>query len=102
MLSRICDAGLDYSQRTNKFAHYVVLDAAEVPAMGPAALMAKDGFMRSKWEGEPCVVPTGPAVPSGDISAACVPCLAAAYRRCGLGGRAGRNGRRQPATARPC
>ena len=66
VLSRICDAGLDYSQRTNKFAHHIVLDAAEVPPGGPAALMARDGFMRTAWEGEPSILPTGPAVPSDE------------------------------------
>ena len=51
VLSRICDAGLDYTQRTNKFAHHVVLDAAEVPAAGPAWLLAQPKFMQSKWAG---------------------------------------------------
>ena len=65
VLSRICDAGLDYTQRTNKFAHHVVLDAAETPAGGPAWLLAGSGFMRSTWEGEPCNFPSGPAIPAG-------------------------------------
>ena len=30
VLSRICDAGLDYTQRNNKFAHHVVLDRSEL------------------------------------------------------------------------
>jgi hypothetical protein len=65
VLSRICDAGLDYTQRTNKFAHHIILDAAEVPAAGPAWLLAQPKFMRSQWAGEPSVLPAGPAVPSG-------------------------------------
>ena len=32
VLSRVCDAGLDHTQRTNKFAHHVVLDSARVRA----------------------------------------------------------------------
>jgi len=37
VLSRISDYGLDYSQRTNKLAHHIVVDAP-MPACGPAAL----------------------------------------------------------------
>jgi hypothetical protein len=66
VLSRICDAGLDYTQRTNKFAHHVVLDPAEVPAAGPGWLLSQPQFMRREWAGEPTVLPTGPVVPSGD------------------------------------
>src|ERR1700726_1774772 len=39
VLSRICPAGLDYSQRHNKFAHHVVLDGTELPEGGPAWLL---------------------------------------------------------------
>ena len=35
VLSRVCDAGLDHTQRTNKFAHHVVLDPAEARAGRP-------------------------------------------------------------------
>jgi len=66
VLSRICDAGLDYTQRTNKFAHHVVLDAAEVPSAGPAWLLTQPGFMQNKWAGEPSILTTGPVVPSGE------------------------------------
>ena len=38
VLSRIADYGLDYSQRTNKIAHHLVLDKTELPAAGPASL----------------------------------------------------------------
>ncbi len=77
VLSLVCDAGLDYTQRTNKFAHHVVLDAAEVPPAGPAWLLAKPGFMRSKWEGEPCNFPAGPAIPMSD----CPPRVCHAWQR---------------------
>jgi hypothetical protein len=66
VLSRVCDAGLDYTQRTNKLAHHVILDAAEVPAAGPAWLLAQPRLMQSNWAGEPRILPTGPRVPSGD------------------------------------
>jgi hypothetical protein len=66
VLSRIGDAGLSYTQRTNMLAHHVVLDPAELPAAGPAWLLAQPELMRSKWADEPSVLPAGPTVPSSD------------------------------------
>jgi hypothetical protein len=53
VLSRISDYGLDYSQRTNKLAHHIIVDAP-LPACGPAALLAEPGVMRDHWDGQ-CV-----------------------------------------------
>ena len=39
VLSRVCAAGLDHTRRSNKFAHHVVLEGAELPAGGPAWLL---------------------------------------------------------------
>src|SRR5438094_8638102 len=39
VLSRVCAAGLDYSERTNTFAHHVILDGEELPRGGPAWLL---------------------------------------------------------------
>lgn len=64
LLSRVCDAGLDYTQRSNKFAHHVVLDQNELIAAGPAALLAAPGFMESEWKGEPRFVESGRQPPS--------------------------------------
>ena len=41
VLSRVCDAGLDHTQRTNKFAHHVVLDPRELVPGGPAWLACR-------------------------------------------------------------
>ena len=35
VLSRVCFAGLDYTSRSNKYAHHVVLDPAERPPAVP-------------------------------------------------------------------
>jgi hypothetical protein len=59
VLSRIGAAGLDYTQRSNKFAHHVVLDRKELVPGGPAAVLANAGFMESTWQGEPRVVAAG-------------------------------------------
>jgi hypothetical protein len=66
VLSRICDAGLDYTQRTNKFAHHVVLDVSELNAAGPARLLSMPGFMQATWDGEPRTLPTGRRAPPAD------------------------------------
>jgi hypothetical protein len=60
VLSRIADYGLDYSQRTNKLAHHLVLDKSELPAAGPASLLRASGIMRESWEGDPKIVPPKP------------------------------------------
>lgn len=66
VLSRIGDAGLDYTQRTNKLAHHVVLDPVEIPPAGPAWLLAQPALMQANWTGEPRILPAGPRVPAGD------------------------------------
>jgi len=66
ILSRVADYGLDYSQRTNKLAHHVVLDSNERPEAGPGWLLAQPEFMDSRWDGQPRLLPTGRRVPSGN------------------------------------
>src|SRR5206468_4188220 len=51
ILSRVAFAGLDYSGRTNKFAHHVALDPPERPPGGPAWLMMRPGFLEGSWDG---------------------------------------------------
>ncbi len=66
IISRVADYGLDYSQRTNKIAHHVVLDLSEQPAAGPAWLMRQPGIFRHDWDGN-CQTPrTGPTIPQDD------------------------------------
>jgi hypothetical protein len=59
VLSRIAAAGLDYTQRTNKFAHHVVLDTSELVSAGPAWLLAQPAFMQTEWDGKPRILPVG-------------------------------------------
>jgi hypothetical protein len=51
VLSRICDAGFDYTHRTNSLAHHIALEAGELPPAGPAWLLAQPGVMISQWDG---------------------------------------------------
>ena len=59
VLSRVCDAGMDYTQRTNKLAHHVALTDIERTAGGPAWALAQPGFCITQWDGPPRHFPTG-------------------------------------------
>jgi len=50
VLSRICDAGQDYSNRSNKLAHHVALEPSELVAGGPAWVLAGDAI-GAGWAG---------------------------------------------------
>lgn len=66
ILSRIAAYGVDYSGRTNKLAHHVVVGPNERIAAGPAWLLQSPGVMRSQWDGV-CETPaSGPAIPQGN------------------------------------
>ncbi len=54
ILSRVCDAGLDYTGRTNLLAHHVALTRreAESAAGGPAWVLSDDDLTVSKWDGQ--------------------------------------------------
>jgi hypothetical protein len=63
VLSRISDYGLDYSKRTNKLAHHIIVDAP-MPTCGPAALLAEPSVMRDHWDGQCTNIPSPPALPN--------------------------------------
>lgn len=63
VLSRICDAGRDYSGRSNRFAYHLVLKPHELVPAGPAALLQVPGLMRERWDGQVCLIPTERAIP---------------------------------------
>lgn len=52
VLSRIGDAGLDYSGRTNKLAHHVALEPWELPPGGPAWVVADKNLCAEQWDGK--------------------------------------------------
>jgi hypothetical protein len=69
VLSRIVDAGSDYSGRSNKLAHHVALDSGETAARSksnPAAVLLaleRSGAFQRQWSGDPREQPTAPQVP---------------------------------------
>ncbi len=59
VLSRIADAGNDFSGRSNKIAHHLALSLNEARATNspPTALLADRDFWYTKWSGEPLWLP---------------------------------------------
>jgi hypothetical protein len=74
VLSRVAFAGPDYSQRSNKFAHHIVLEPNEQTPAGPAWVLRQPGVMEVQWPAEPEMLPAGRAIPAGDRPA--LPCKA--------------------------
>jgi GTPase-associated protein 1 len=69
VLSRICDAGWDYTKRSNKLAHHVALqpkEIADVPG-GPAWVMSDDTFCETTWDDTTRILPAGRKPRSGDF-----------------------------------
>jgi len=67
VISRVADAGQDYSGRTNKLAHHLVIDDVSQFIAGPVRLMAETGVLVSQWDGNTRNVPSRnlpiPAIP---------------------------------------
>jgi hypothetical protein len=53
VLSRVSDAGKDYTGRTNFLAHYLVFEANELPAVSPVDLLLNWAGWCHTWSGEP-------------------------------------------------
>lgn len=66
VLSSVRDAGVDFSQRSNRLAHHLVVDASERTDAGPAWLLRQPGVAETRWDGEPRTLPTGRVIPRGD------------------------------------
>ncbi len=59
VLSRICDAGLDYTKRTNKLAHHIALTTTETTKApgGPAWAISQNDFLVEQWDGRVQTLP---------------------------------------------
>jgi hypothetical protein len=54
VVSRISDAGLDYTNRTNYIAHHLILDSFEIATVpSPAEILANWNGWKTKWEEGP-------------------------------------------------
>ncbi len=73
ILSRVADAGHDYSGRTNKLAHHIALTAGRpITAAGPVATQQHEGFHETTWSGEPRLIEVDRVIPEiSNEAAAC-------------------------------
>jgi hypothetical protein len=67
VLSRVCFAGVDHTNRANKIAHHLVIDPRERPAGGPAWLARCAGVFATSWEGEPRQIEAPRELPQGAV-----------------------------------
>ncbi|QDT59391.1 hypothetical protein SV7mr_18980 [Stieleria bergensis] len=63
VLSRVSSYGVDYTGRTNKLAHHVVVEPDEKVAAGPASLLKNSQLMCRDWDGETAIPQQGPRIP---------------------------------------
>lgn len=68
VLSRIADAGLDYSGRSNKIAHHVAIPENEGSDVGPVWLQMRPEFHVSQWTGDARILPATESLPVGSNS----------------------------------
>jgi hypothetical protein len=65
VLSHVCDSGVDHTQRTNAFAHHVVLEPSEMAAAGPAWMLSQPGVMKDRWDGRVGAIVRAAGLPRG-------------------------------------
>ncbi|MBO7679571.1 MAG: hypothetical protein J6S75_07885, partial [Thermoguttaceae bacterium] len=70
IVSRIADAGLDYTDRTNKIAHHLVLQRGDLIEAGPAALFGMPNLFVKAWKSKPTIFPNAKTIPAMNIEAA--------------------------------
>ncbi len=64
VLSRVGDAGYDYSNRTNKIAHHLILSNSELASAGPAALFAVPNLFVERWNSKPTYIEQEKKIPT--------------------------------------
>ncbi len=86
VLSRVADSGVDYSRRSNRFAHHLVLDRPELIEAGPAWLLRQPEVMQGNWSGEPQMLLSNRPLPTGSNPSRSCAAWAAAAGDAGWGG----------------
>ncbi|MBT5915610.1 MAG: hypothetical protein HOH60_04580, partial [Opitutae bacterium] len=76
VLTKICDAGLDYTNRTNYLAHHLILDGFEIATCpSPAEVFLNWNGWRSKWEEDARYLTPGEEITLTDYkSSGLIPC----------------------------
>ena len=71
---RVADAGLDYTGRSNKLAHFIVLDKNDLAPCGPAAMLTTPGLIDVAFDQQVGTRPFSRPIPCQLVSPR--PCLA--------------------------
>jgi len=67
VLSRIAPCSADYSGRSNRIAHHLVLDTRHRTGAGPAWLLRQENLFRREWNEEPRVLDPLRRLPDADL-----------------------------------
>ncbi len=70
VLTRNTATDLDYTSRSNNYAHHLILERGELVDPGPAWLLSYPGLFEESWSGAPRILPSGRSIPQGSRSAA--------------------------------
>lgn len=65
VLSRMCDAGLDHTQRTNFFAHHLAIAAHAATTVDPCWLAFQSGLLAEAWDYRTEEIPAARVIPAG-------------------------------------
>ena len=66
VLSRVSAYGVDYSGRSNKLAHHVMLSSEECSSAGPAGVMLTEPCFVEEWKDEPHLISKPPILAAVD------------------------------------
>lgn len=67
VLSRVADAGLDYTKRSNMIAHHLVFSPEELPPSGPGWILAQPNLFVSQWNSPPTEFQKSRDIPRGEV-----------------------------------
>jgi len=71
IISRVADCGNDYSGRTNRIGHHLIVEQSDVPMLsaGPAAIASQHGLFHTAWNEKSRELPTGKSLPNPSVAA---------------------------------
>jgi hypothetical protein len=67
VLSRIADAGVDHTHRSNFFAHHIAFTPEESRAYDPLRLLTTPGVLQTAWDGRVEELPVSQGIPQGGL-----------------------------------
>ncbi|MDR1270945.1 MAG: hypothetical protein LBK82_15630 [Planctomycetaceae bacterium] len=70
IVSRVADCGNDYSGRTNRIAHHLIIEELDLPQLtcGPAMILSQQNLFQTKWNEKSRELPLGKTLPNPEIT----------------------------------